>query len=168
MIVMLDEMRRAATFGGPGDMYRYTLHRWWSHGGAHVCWIMLNPSTADAEKEDPTVRRCIGYSSRWGYSSLTVLNLFALRSTDPRQLYTAGDPIGPGNDAAILAEAAVADLVVCAWGNHGEHLQRGVSVARRLMDAGVLLSVLKLTGRGQPSHPLYLPNDQQLTAWVPR
>lgn len=80
-------MERAAEFSGCGR-YRYSLRRRWADGGPPACWIMLNPSTADAEKDAPTIRRCIGFSKAWGHNALVVVNLFALRSTDPTALRT--------------------------------------------------------------------------------
>src|SRR6185437_4527136 len=100
----------------PCGLYRYTLTREVSDGGkGTVNFLMLNPSTADAEEDDPTITRCINYTRDWGYDRLVVTNLFALRSTDPAGLRTAEKPIGPENNRHIRVEAAHAQLVVCAW-----------------------------------------------------
>lgn len=99
--------------------WRYRLWRIWDDTKPYANFIMLNPSTADANVLDPTVTRCVDFANRWGYGGLHVTNLFALVSTDPEGLYRATDPIGPGNDRAIRETAQGAGAVVCAWGNHG-------------------------------------------------
>ncbi|MBX3323589.1 MAG: DUF1643 domain-containing protein [Phycisphaeraceae bacterium] len=139
--------------------YRYALQRQWAAGGRRVCFCMLNPSTADASKNDPTVRRCIGYAQRWGFDALEVVNIFALRSTDPRGLYEAADPIGPRNDAAIVRAAERAQLLVLAWGGHGELGGRGREVVR-LVSKTKSAMCLGVTQSGEPRHPLYLSQSE--------
>lgn len=136
--------------------YRYSLWRWWGEGNGEKCnFVMLNPSTADENVLDPTVRRCAGFAYDWGYSGLTVTNLFALRSTDPKELYRAVGPTGgKENDNAILAAAMTSGCVVCAWGVHGVHMNRGKRVAQLLAEFEPVC--LGLTREGQPKHPLYL------------
>jgi hypothetical protein len=116
---------------------------------------MLNPSTADAFKLDRTVRRCVDFTKLWGAGSLEVTNAFALRSPYPKDLRTAADPVGPGNDEAITAAALAADTVVVAWGVHAK--ARGTFVATMLKDLGVDVMALCLTQDGSPGHPLYIP-----------
>ena len=145
--------------------YRYKLWRLWSDEPP-VLFIMLNPSTADADRTDPTVERCVRYARAWGDGGLLVCNLFALRSTDPQELYKHIAPIGTRNDEAILAEAERASRIICAWGNHGRHLGRSYYLRRLLEDNGFDLWVLKLTSKGEPNHPLYLRRDLQPTAWI--
>lgn len=135
----------------PCGTYRYELRRTWGQG--HPCgWIMLNPSTADAEADDPTIRRCVGFARAWGYAGIVVRNLYALRATDPRVLWSHPDPVGEDNDSFLL-DAADEDITVCAWGAEG---RRGNAVINALADAGVPLHYLALTRAGMPRHPLYL------------
>lgn len=142
--------------------YRYWLSRTWDERGEPMAWIMLNPSTADASVDDPTIRRCMGFAKAWGFGSLWVVNLFALRSTDPAALRTHPDPVGPRNDEFIREAAQHASLVVAAWGNHGAYLTRGYKVAALIPN----LHVLSMTGAGQPAHPLYLPKTREPIPWV--
>jgi hypothetical protein len=143
----------------PCGRYRYALSRVWSTGGRFCLFVMLNPSTADAEKNDPTIRRCIGYAKSWGFDGLDVANLFALRSTEPVALYDVDDPIGPANDEWIARLAARASRIVCAWGNHGSLMGRGDAVVAALVATGAKPLCLGLNGTGSPVHPLYQPKD---------
>ena len=120
---------------------------------------MLNPSTADETRLDPTVRRCVGYAMRWGYGGLVVGNIFAFRSTDPAGLRAAEDPVGPGNDAALVEMASRWGMVVCAWGGHGKFMGRGREVAKSVASEARELCALRLTASGDPGHPLYLPGN---------
>src|SRR5678815_1321402 len=101
--------------------WRYLLWRKWSDGPI-ANFLMLNPSTADEVQLDPSCTRARLYAERWGFGALVVTNLFGWRATDPDEMKSARDPVGLLNDAAILKAAKEADLVVCAWGNHGAHL----------------------------------------------
>ncbi|MGW0664571.1 DUF1643 domain-containing protein [Streptodolium elevatio] len=136
----------------PCGTYRYELTRRWAPGPA-VGWVMLNPSTADALSDDPTIRRCVRFAKAWGYGGLVVRNLFALRATDPAELARHTDPIGPYNDA-YLAECADDPLTVVAWGARGG--DRGRDVLDLLERLGVQPHQLAATDDGQPRHPLYL------------
>jgi hypothetical protein len=100
-----------------------------------------------------------------GFGAFRVVNIFAYRATDPRVMRAQADPVGPGNDAAILAAADWADRVVCGWGNHGAHLGRGIVVAAALRGSGRPLYQLGLTKDGQPKHPLYISYDRQPEVW---
>lgn len=140
----------------PCRTWRYALWRRWA-SSPPAMFVGLNPSTADETQDDPTIRRCIRFARDWGYGGLVMTNLFAFRSTDPRQLNTAEDPIGPANDAALVAAAASAGVVVAAWGVHGTHNGR----AQDVIDRGLLgsFTVLGLTADGHPRHPLYMRAD---------
>jgi hypothetical protein len=149
-------MIREAVIDGP---YRYRLSRVWAAGDL-VAWIMLNPSTADAEQDDQTIRTCVRLARSWGYGGILVANLFAWRATSPRDLLMQPEPNGPDADAWLLRVAGEAATVVCAWGNHGRHRGRAAEVLRLL--AGRRLHHVGMTGAGQPRHPLYLPNDTKM------
>lgn len=144
-------------------LYRYRLWRRWKRGDS-VLWIMLNPSTADAEQDDPTIRRCISFAESWGCGGIEVVNLFALRATDPKELKAAEDPIGPQNDDILLSRAeAKHRYVIAAWGAHGKLFEREKQVVELL--AGMDLYCLGLTKAGYPRHPLYLPKKAEPTIW---
>jgi hypothetical protein len=134
--------------------YRYRLERQWNPDLPKVAFIMLNPSTADASHDDPTIRRCINFAKSWGCGSLVVGNLFALRSTDPKALYSHTDPIGPENDRQLLSIARSVRKIICAWGAQGAYLDRGLEVASRLEFFN--LEALRTTTDGHPGHPLYI------------
>lgn len=143
--------------------YRYRLGREFClNGEGSVCFVMLNPSTADAEQDDPTIRRCIGFAKRFGAERLDVVNLFAYRATDPSALrsLSKSDAVGPENDMHILDAVMRSKRVVCAWGNHGILHGRAKEVMRLI--GGVLTPMaLKVSKSGQPAHPLYLKADIQ-------
>jgi hypothetical protein len=136
------------------EVYRYRLWREWDAALPRIVFVMLNPSTADAERNDPTIRRCIGYAERWGFGSLEAVNLFAYRSTQPHHLKTAADPVGPENDRYLLEAVARADQVLLAWGNGGMLLNRGERVITLLKGRATLYCLGK-TQSGHPLHPLH-------------
>lgn len=148
-----------ATFS-PCRNYRYMLSRRWGHGPT-LCWVMLNPSVASAFDDDPTIGRCRSFSQRAGYAGLVVVNLYSLRSTDPKALWTRkeAERIGPLGDKFITEQAGGRNHVIAAWGTHGARNGRGDQVAAMLTDAGVTLHCLGVTKDGQPKHPLYLDGD---------
>ena len=170
--------------------YRYKLGRDWS-GEQHMLWLphtvarapelserylnyalftMLNPSTADAQKDDPTVAKCIRLARRWGFDGLQVRNIFAIRGTDPAVIKTAFDPIGPKNDAAIIEAAADprCGLIVAAWGNHGSFNNRSQQVKRLLEELGKPVYCFRLSKQGEPEHPLYQRecDMEELVSWL--
>ena len=138
--------------------YRYRLWRIWDEERRPLVFCMLNPSTADAETDDPTVARCRERARRLGYGGVVIVNLFALRSTDPKALYGHADPVGPHNNAHISNSCTWGDFV-CAWGVHGKLHGRDKAVMRLLSEHQVEPLALRVTKQGQPSHPLYLPYD---------
>lgn len=146
------EMRRSAIISACGT-YRYRLDRIWEEGGPMLAFVMLNPSTADGEVDDPTIRRCIHFAKAWGYAGLIVGNLFALRATDPTELYTHADPVGPDNDIYLAQIAKDTHQTVAAWGSHIIAVQRGRKVAAMPWNN---LCALKITRDGHPGHPLYI------------
>lgn len=156
-------LEAAATLS-PCGAYRYTLGRAWGEGETLV-WCMLNPSRADATADDRTLTRCVGFARAWGCGSLVLVNLFALRSTDPAALVAAADPVGPDNDRH-LAEQAAGRRVVCAWGATAAGSRRPTlrdragEVLRLLRPAAAELCCLGLSAGGHPLHPLRLPADR--------
>lgn len=148
-----------ATFS-PDRIYRYLL---WRPGKRPRAYCMLNPSTADELKDDPTIRRCRKFAESHGYDGVVIANAFAYRATKPRALYDLADPIGPENDAAILRAAELGGgTIVCAWGAHGKLRGRGLAVIAMLRAAGHTVKAFGFTKDGYPWHPLYLPGDLQL------
>jgi hypothetical protein len=143
----------------PCAAWRYTLWREWRHDAPQVTFVMLNPSTADESKNDPTVERCERRARLAGYGRLEVVNIFALRSTDPAALYKHADPIGPGNDEAIAESVRTAQMVVCGWGSHGAYLNRGLAVLRLIRALGKVPHALRRNQDGSPGHPLYVPYE---------
>lgn len=147
--------------------YRYRLWRRWGRG-AHALFCMLNPSTADAQVDDPTIRKCIGFARRWGCDAIEVVNLFAWRATDPSALAGVEDPVGPDNEPHIIEAARAAELVVVAWGGRPSGVdpsafkERGARTARLLGGAPLCLG---RTFRGEPRHPLMLAYETKLAPW---
>lgn len=127
---------------------------------------MLNPSTADAEMNDPSIRRCVDFATRWGLTELRVVNLFALRSTNPQVLADAGpnNAIGPGNDRHITDEVDRADLIVQGWGNLGSLHARSGQVRKLIRQQYAKSRHFGLNLTGEPRHPLYVPRDTVLSA----
>ena len=138
--------------------WRTLLWRRWDGDKPVANFLMLNPSTADEVKLDPTCSRARDYAERWGFGSIYITNIFAWRATDPQEMKAAKDPVGPGNDAAIVRAAKQSSLVVCAWGNHGAFLDRSARVKTLLREQQIQLHALRLNGGGEPAHPLYLPS----------
>lgn len=148
-------MTKAAVLS-PCGQYRYELWRRWADG-PHVLFVMLNPSTADGEHDDATIRKCVNFAKRWGYGSLCVVNLFAFRSPDPREMKAAADPVGPDNDKTLVRLARQAGVIIAAWGAHGSYQQRDKTVLRMLPQ----VKALHLTQNGAPGHPLYLKGTSE-------
>jgi len=120
---------------------------------------MLNPSTADHKLDDPTIRRCTSYAKSWGFGSLEVVNLFAYKTSSPKELFAAKEPVGEQNDQYILKSAAKADRIIVAWGNLRELSSRTGKVLQLLSTYRNKIKVLRISLLGAPCHPLYLPSD---------
>lgn len=116
-------------------------------------FIGLNPSTANETENDPTIRRCIGFSKSWGFGGVCVVNLFAFRATMPRDMMSSKDPVGAENDVWIRQLAEKAGLIVAAWGNDGSFMGRSKTVMKMIPH----LTCLKINRTGEPAHPLYQP-----------
>lgn len=151
-------MKSEATFS-ECRTYRYLLQRTWDASRKPLVMVMLNPSIADVEQNDPTVERCQRRAMAMGFGGLVVTNIFALVSTDPGRLYDTADPVGKDNDGYILNAATEAGMTLCAWGIHGEHLGRGKVVLHLLEQHGVTPYCLGQNSDGSPKHPLYVSYD---------
>ena len=126
-------------------------------------FVMLNPSTADAERDDATVRRCVGFARREGFGALAIANLYGLRSREPRALRDAEDPVGPENDEWIVRLAGESALVIAAWGQSAWARPRRVAeVCTLLREVKPPIVCLGRTKAGDPRHPLYVPRDREL------
>jgi len=156
-----EEIIKGATISDCGK-FRFSLTREWELGAGTILWIMLNPSTADASIDDPTIRRCISFSRSWGAKRLEVRNLFAFRATDPKDMEKAlangGDICGPGNVGKLVDAAAEPEVkaVVAAWGAHKLAREWGTLVLREIKRPVFCLGTTKA---GAPKHPLYVAAD---------
>lgn len=148
--------------------YRYRLTRQWA-AGPLLPFVMLNPSTADALADDPTIRRCIGFARREGAAGILVANLYALRATDPAVMLHDPDPVGPENDEHLRELQAMAawdgSPIIAAWGVNAE--PERVEAARAILSRGDL-RCLGVTKAGAPRHPLYVRGDAPLVPWPVR
>lgn len=153
-------VRKAAVLSGCGT-YRYRLARIWGDG-PRLGWIMLNPSTADAERDDPTVSKCMAYARRWGYDGIVICNLYALRAPYPQMLRVHPDPVGPENDAHLRSLLAGKADLVAAWGTLAS-CERVDTILS--LPGAERLQALRVTKNGSPGHPLYLPMDAVRTPW---
>ena len=170
------------------ELFRYSLTRWWGDlppsqpekgCGRWAVFIMLNPSTADARQDDPTIRRCIAFADAWGYKGLCVLNLYAFRSSDPTDLIYASDAVGPNNDLIIvktlqavfnhtekqhtglLPFRASPPAAYVAWGVADKHRNRAARVLSLIRRCHFEPLAIRVTQAGWPSHPLYLPRNSR-------
>lgn len=134
-----------------------------------LVWVGLNPSTADEQALDPTLKRIRAFTQREGYHGFVMLNLFAWRDTDPDQMMREMDPVGRENDDTLRKWSKPGQKIVCAWGNHGGHLSRWRKVAEMMKAAGAELVCLSTNADGSPKHPLYVKSDTPLQPWsIPR
>lgn len=153
----------------PCEKYRYTLTHSWDKeklfvprqpraAEKRIMWIGLNPSVANEDQLDPTLRRIRAFSHNWGFRSFVMTNLFAYRATLPRDMLLQTDPVGPENNLFLASEAMFAEMVIACWGTHGSHLARDMTV-RKLIDAP--LFCLGVNDDFSPRHPLYVPGAQK-------
>lgn len=161
----MTETWKTATISADGR-YRYMLTRRWDVFGPTVAWVMLNPSTADAEVDDPTIRRCMGFARDWGYGGIRVVNLYAFRATNPADLWKADDPVGPDNNInlrRVFREQLLNKApVMAAWGAFAKQ-DRVDEVLK--MAGSERLQCLDVTQSGAPRHPLYLPKNSNRSHW---
>ncbi len=156
----------------PCGLYRYRLTRTWDAAAPAVVFVMLNPSTADSKDDDPTIRRCMSLVRQWGYARLDVVNLFAFRATNPKELFDdyykhqrPDDIVGPENDKYIVETAIHCSRVIAAWGVHGGQSPRAREVLE-LLD-GYLIRCLGTTKDGFPRHPLYIKDRTSPVPYYP-
>ena len=159
MIAYLDKSAMISACG----RYRYRLTRTWKNCEQVLGVVMLNPSTADGEQDDPTIRKVVGFADRWGFGGIVIANLFAWRATDPKALRGVIDPVGPENDLRIAEVAVQSHQIVAGWGAlNGPPWLRGRAdrVLRAITETHrVDVYAFRITSKGMPEHPLYLPGD---------
>ncbi len=166
-LIMITDLflKSGATISECGQ-YRYHLWRIWEDERPIMVFVMLNPSTADASEDDPTIRRCIGFAKRDGFGGISVKNVFALRATNPKELLKHPNPRGPENDKYLLDCRGISLLtrLVVAWGNRENKLRSGYANAANIC-CSQSAYCLGMTKSGDPRHPLYLANDTPLIPW---
>ncbi len=158
-------MKKSAVISECGK-FRYALGRTWDSHKPALGFIMLNPSTADADQDDPTIRKCIGFAERLGYGAIVVTNLYAYRATDPVELKRAGYLRGPENDAWITKALREVEFTICAWGANARGMSRPVEVMEMVEERHGVCTALALTDDGIPRHPLMLPYTCTLTEFA--
>ena len=150
----------AATFAGDVDCYRLSLSEVWNPAQPLIMWLMMNPSVATVTHADRTLLKTGKFSRLWGFGGQIVGNVHAYRATDAKRLLTVADPVGPGNDAALLQMARRTKVTILAYGQPPKPLRaRAASVVQMLDEAGIATAYLRLAKDGTPCHPLYLPGD---------
>jgi len=146
-------------------LYRYLLRRTWDFGKPRALLVMLNPSTADARSDDATIRSCVRLLSGLGYGSMEVVNVFAFRATNPDELLTASDPVGPRNADVMAAAINRCDIVIFAWGAHSMAEGRGPLILSTVRSYRPMAFCFGKTKHGAPKHPLYIKSGTQLEAY---
>ena len=158
-------IERTAIFSSD-HKYRYQLSRRWGNGDS-LYFVMLNPSTANENVNDPTIRRCTGFAKTWNYDGIEVLNLFALVSSDPDKLLTESNSVGIDNDKYLITTSKQAKKIIVAWGNFGLRFSQRVSEVLNIYKERDIYC-LGETGQNQPRHPLYVPKYQTLNIYSQR
>ncbi|HEA46393.1 MAG TPA: DUF1643 domain-containing protein [Candidatus Pacearchaeota archaeon] len=133
-------------------VHRYVLIREWDLNKPSLMVVSLNPSTADEKKNDPTIRRCIGFAKKWGFGKLIMTNIFAFRATLPKDLFNSENPVGNKNDYWLKKLSKKADKVLLAYGNHGKFRNRHDEILKIIDNP----YCIKKSKTGMPMHPLYL------------
>lgn len=166
----MTDAERSGAILSPCGTYRYHLWRRWDETLPTMVWVMLNPSTADASEDDPTIRRCIGFAKREGCGGISVRNVFALRTTDPAELARHPDPFGPENEKHLQTARYVSlmTVLVLGWGAKSTN-KRLKHYYRQAETLCVIQSPMcfGVTKDGDPRHPLYLKSDAPLIRWRP-
>ncbi len=160
----VDDIDYGAIFDINGR-YRYSLWRAWSSYHPRIAFVLLNPSTADEQRNDPTIRRCIGFARAWNFGSMEVVNLFAYRTTDCRELLKIDDPVGEENNYFLIQAVERCSTVVVGWGTRGTLLARDLQVLS-LIAGRKDVHCLGITKNGQPRHPLYVKGDTSLVPFI--
>lgn len=157
--------RESEAVYSPCERYRYSLTRVWNTQAPRLLYIMLNPSTATEEANDPTIERCERRARYLEFGSFRVVNLFALRETSPARLKQARRPVGPDNLIQVGAALDWTNDVICAWGVHGTHRGQDATIAGLLAACGKPVRALGVTKDGHPRHPLYMPYTATPEPW---
>lgn len=162
---------RAAVFS-PCRKWRYHLQHIWDESQPNLIWMMLNPSTADELKNDPTVERCEQRARMWGFGGVEVFNIFGYRATDPADMKAYIDPVGPDNDDWMIdfAKKSQNTKAIIGWGEHGKHRGRGEAVLNIIKQHDGRVNALKINASGHPKHPLYIGYKQKAAPfkWPPK
>lgn len=145
--------------------YRYSLWRAWSNDSPRIAFVLLNPSTADEQRNDPTIRRCMGFARAWKFGSMDVVNLFAYRATHYRELFKVNDPIGEENNRFLMQAVERCSIIVLGWGTRGTMLGRDRQVISFLAGRKDVYC-LGFTKNGLPRHPLYVRGDTKLVSFT--
>ncbi|MCH8279026.1 MAG: DUF1643 domain-containing protein [Proteobacteria bacterium] len=145
--------------------YRYLLRRTWDHDRMRALFVMLNPSTADASINDPTIRSCARLCRSWDYGSFEVINLFGWRATKPKELARAANPVGPDNDRIANAAIGRCDVVIAAWGANAMADKRADAMRGLIESNKPAVFCLGKTKHGYPKHPLYIKTGTPLEVW---
>ena len=156
------KLKSSASFSRCGE-YRYSLSRVWNPEQPAALLIGLNPSTADARQNDPTIRRCIGLCQSWGFGGFRIVNLFAWRTPSPKELFKVDAPIGPSNLRCIKRAAKDADNIIAMWGNDGNRHSQAMILLKALGNPAVFCA--GTTQIGAPRHLLYVKNGTPLQPW---
>lgn len=146
-------------------LYRYLLRRVWDTTKPRMLYVMLNPSTADAEADDATIRSCVRLAATLDYGSIEVVNIFAWRATNPKDLTDLDDPVGPRNYSTFVSAVRRCNVVVCAWGAHAMAQVRSVYVVQYMEWRRPGARCFGKTKSGAPKHPLYIKGGTPLEAF---